>query len=100
MPGHKACLTRALDRVAETPDEFAVELDLGRRRLAQLHRHAQLDPPARNVALEQRAQCRLAGRKALRQPHLDVEIAVVDRSDGNAHRRPGVFPSERREAGH
>ena len=77
-----------------------VELDVRHGRLPQLHAHAQLDAPARDGLLHQRANARLAVGQRLRQPQLDVEEPMVDGAHGDAHGRPLVFARQRRKSGH
>ena len=101
MSAHEAFLTRALDRVADvrrTNSPCSSTSGAGGSRsctdtLSSI-------PPARDVALQQCPQRRFARRQALRQPHLNVQIAVVDGPDGDADRRPSIFTRERRETGH
>ena len=74
--------------------------DLGRRRLAPLQRHVQLDAAPRDLLLQHAPQPGFRGRQRGRQPQLHVEVAVVHRADGDANRRPAIFTGERRETGH
>ncbi len=98
--GRVAAIARAIERRLQALEERLVQLDLDRRRLALLDRHVDLDPPARDAALDHAADLRLGRRQRLWHAQLDVEKPVIDRLDGRRDSRQLVVAGQRREARH
>ena len=80
-PSMSPSVARLLDRRRQRLRERVVQLDVGRRRLPQLQRHADLDAAARRAASAPARAARLEVGERRRQPQLQVEEAVVDRAD-------------------
>ena len=98
--GDQTALARLIDRRRQRGAERLVELDLDRRRLPELQRDAELDPPARHPLADQRAHLGLDRRQRLRDPHLQVQVAMVQRPDRHRDRRALVLAGHGRKAGH
>ncbi len=100
LAGDEAAGARQLDRRRQRLRKFFVELDLRRRCLQHLQRHADLDAAAREMLLHERAQPRLQVRKRRRQPQLEVEETVVHRTNRHADRAALIVAGQRGEACH
>ena len=85
-PLHQPALARDVDGRRHRARELLLQLDVRRGRLPQLQRQRQLDAPARQPLLQQRAQPRLEVGQRRRQPELQVEKPVIDGADGDADR--------------
>ena len=95
---HQPPAPRLIERLLERGAERVVELDVDARRLAQLQRQAELDAPARHDLRDQRAHVAFDRGERLRNPQLQIEMAMVDRANRDADRGAIVVAVDGRKA--
>ena len=89
-----------LNRRADGIGKCLVEVGFDAAVLLNLQGHADLHSSARDVTLNERANSRFQISEARRQPELEVEEAVVQRSNRQADRGRFVFAGHRGKSGH
>ena len=97
---HQAARPRALERRLERAAELVVELHLDAGICRSCSGQTELDPAARDTLRDQCPHVGLDRAERLRNPQLQIEIAVIERTDGHRDGGALVLARHAREPGH
>ena len=97
---HEALSARAIDRRFKRTAELLIEFHLNARHLPHLQGEPKLDAAPRHTLADQASHVALDRRQRLRNAQLQIEISMIERSNGHGDRRTLVLMRDRCEACH